>query len=69
MVQGSYGALIKPRSTSFGELGPTSLGLVQKLTIIDSNGVLWTAAYTMVLVDGQWRISGCFLQKADAVNA
>jgi hypothetical protein len=69
MVKQSYGALIRPKSTQFGELSQTALGLVQKLTVVDSTGVVWTAAYTMTLVDGQWRISGCYMLKSQAVDA
>ena len=69
MVKSAYGALIHPKSTRFEALTQTGLGLVQKMTLIDSNGVAWTVAYTMTQVDGQWRISGCFVLKSDAVNA
>ncbi len=69
MVRSAYSALIRPRSTHFDSLGQTPLGLVQKMTIVDGNGQVWTAAYTMTLIDGQWRISGCFILKSDAVNA
>lgn len=69
MVQQAYGALVSPKSTRFGELSQTPLGLVQKLTVVDAKGGVWTAAYTMTLVDGQWRISGCYMLKAEAVGA
>lgn len=69
MVRSAYGALIRPKSTHFDSLTQTALGLVQKVTIVDGNGQVWTAAYTMTLVDGQWRISGCYILKSEAVNA
>ena len=69
MVRSAYPALIRPRSTHFDSLAATGLGLVQKVTIVSGDGQVWTAAYTMTLVDGQWRISGCFILKAEAVNA
>ena len=69
MVRNSYAPLIRPKSTRFEELSQTALGLVQKMTVVDSAGAVWTVAYTMVQVDGQWRISGCFILKAEAVNA
>ncbi len=69
MVKNSYSALVKPKSTHFGELTQTGLGLVQKMTVVDSNGQVWTAAYTMTQVDGQWRISGCFMLKSEATDA
>jgi Domain of unknown function (DUF4864) len=69
MVRNAYSALIRPRSKHFDSLAQTPLGLVQKMTIIAADGQVWTAAYTMTLVDGQWRISGCFILKSEAVNA
>ena len=69
MVKHAYGALVRPKSTQFGELSQTPLGLVQKLTVVDGNGMVWTAAYTMTEVDGQWRISGCYMLKSEATDA
>ena len=69
MVRSAYGALIRPRSTHFDELTATPLGLVQKMTVVDAGGQVWTVGYTMTLVDGQWRISGCYVLKSEAVNA
>lgn len=69
MVRQAYGALVKPRSSHFGSLDQTPLGLVQKLSVVDSNGQTWTAAYVMTLVDGVWRISGCYMLKEDAISA
>ena len=69
MVRNAYAPLIRPKSTRFDDLSQTALGLVQMMTVVDSAGAVWTVAYTMVQVDGQWRISGCFILKADAVNA
>ena len=68
MVKQSYGALVRPKTTAFGPIEQTPLGLVQKLTVVDTNGQVWTAAYTMTQVDGQWRISGCFMLKSEAVD-
>lgn len=69
MVRQAYGALVAPKSTHFGDLSQTPLGLVQKLTVVGSDGTVWTAAYTMTLLDGQWRISGCYMLKSEAVDA
>ena len=66
MVKQSYAPLIHPRSTHFDGSDP---GPVQKLTIVDSAGVVWTALYTLEQVDGQWRITGCSLLKAPDVGA
>ena len=69
MVKKSYGALIKPKSTHFDSTGDTGLGPMEKVTIIDSSGVAWTAVYTFEQVDGQWRITGCALIKAPDTSA
>ena len=68
MVRKSYSALVRPKSTRFEALTQTGLGLVQKMTVVDSAGVVWTVAYAMTQIDGQWRISGCFVLKSDAVD-
>ena len=69
MVKQSYGALVKPKSTHFESSGDTGLGPMEKVTIIDSSGVAWTAVYTFEQVDGQWRITGCALIKAPDTSA
>ena len=61
MVHKSYAPLIHPKSTRFEPAGTTALGPTQKVTIVDSQGQVWTAMYTFEQVDGQWRISGCVL--------
>ena len=69
MVKQSYGALVKPKSTHFDAAGDTGLGPMEKVTIIDATGVVWTAVYTFEQVDGQWRITGCALVKAPDTSA
>jgi hypothetical protein len=68
MVRTGYPALIRPRATHFEDLRQTALGLVQTVTVVDGSGQVWTAAYTMTKVDGQWRISGCYMLKSEAVS-
>ncbi len=68
MVQRSYPPLIHPRSTRFDDGAQSSLGPLQKVTIVDKDGVAWTAAYTFEQVDGQWRITGCALVKEQSTN-
>ncbi|WP_131116921.1 DUF4864 domain-containing protein [Lichenihabitans psoromatis] len=63
MVHQSYAPLIHPRSTHFDEAGQTALGPLQKVTIVDADGGVWTAVYTFEQVDGMWRITGCALVK------
>lgn len=67
MVKQSYGALVKPRSTHFESAGDT--GLIEKVTIVDNAGAVWTAVYSFEQVDGQWRITGCSLMKMPETTA
>ena len=69
MVQRSYAPLVHPKSTHFESAGDTGLGPTEKVTIVDSAGVVWTAVYTFEQVDGQWRITGCALLKAPDTSA
>ncbi len=69
MVRQSYAPLVRPKSTHFDSAGETGLGPMEKVTIVDSTGVVWTAVYTFEQVDGQWRITGCSLLKAPDTSA
>lgn len=69
MVRQSYAPLVHPKSTHFEAGGETGLGPMEKVTIVDSSGVVWTAVYTFEQVDGQWRITGCSLLKAPDTSA
>lgn len=64
MVRGGYQPVYRPRSHVFGELKPSVGGLEQIVEIVDADGEHWTARYTLELVDGAWRITGCYLEKA-----
>ena len=65
MVRENYGALIKPKSTSFGETTPSPHGPLQKVTIVAADGTVWTAIYALEQVNGEWRIDACGLQRDD----
>ncbi len=69
MVRQSYPPLFHPRSTHFDAAGATALGPMQSVTIVDSNGVAWTAVYTFEQVDGKWKITGCSLLKVPDIGA
>ncbi len=69
MVKQSYAPLVRPKSTHFESAGDTGLGPMEKVTIVDSGGVVWTAIYTFEQVDGQWRITGCALLRAPDTSA
>ena len=66
MVKEHYGALIHPKSTSFGEIVSSPHGPLQKMTIVAADGIVWTAVYSFEKVDGEWRITACGLAKDDS---
>ena len=68
MVHSAYAPLIKPRSTHFDAAGEIAAVPLQNLTIVDSKGQVWTAVYTFEQVEGQWRINGCALIRAESTN-
>jgi hypothetical protein len=65
MVKRNYGALLNPKSTQFGEVTTSPHGPLQKVTIVASDGSVWTAIYSFQQVDGAWRITGCGLEKVE----
>ncbi len=65
MVKENYGALIRPKSTSFGETTSSPHGPLQKVTIVAADGTVWTAIYSLEQVNGEWRINACGLEKDD----
>ncbi|WP_237477157.1 DUF4864 domain-containing protein [Lichenibacterium dinghuense] len=69
MVKQSYGALVHPRSTYFEPTVTAEGGAVQHVTVVDSDGVVWTAVYSLEKVDGRWAISGCVLVKSKETTA
>lgn len=69
MVKQSYAPLVRPRSTHFEPTVTAEGGTIQHVTVVDSNGVVWTAVYTMEKIDGHWAISGCTLVKSAETTA
>lgn len=69
MVKESYAPLIHPRSTHFDATVTSSMGTVQHVTVVDTQGVVWTAVYSLEKVDGRWAISGCVLVKSPETSA
>ena len=63
MVKENYGALIHPKSTQFNETSPSPHGPLQKMTVVAADGTVWSAIYSFEQVDGQWRITGCGLER------
>ena len=63
MVKDHYGALIKPKSTTFNGVEDSPHGPLQKMTVVAADGTVWSAIYAFEKVDGEWRISGCALEE------
>jgi Domain of unknown function (DUF4864) len=64
MVKQLYPQVYRPRSYAFAELTEKGRGLEQMVDIVDSEGVYWTAVYTLEMQpDGSWKITGCYLLK------
>ena len=55
---------------SIQQIFPTSDIFMSMVTIMDANGKLWDALYTMQKQpDGTWKISGCILARMAGVGA
>ena len=65
MVRDHYGALLHPKSTTFGTIEPSPHGPLQTVTIVAADGTVWTAIYSFEQIDGAWRITGCGLERAE----
>ncbi len=70
MVRQGYQPVYRPRSYSFGALQATGGEMMQAVDIVDADGALWTAVYTLAQqADGTWRITSCSLVKKPSVGA
>ena len=69
MVKKGYAPLIHPRSTHFDAVVNSDAGTIQHVTVVDKDGAVWTAVYTLTKVDGHWAISGCVLVKSPETTA
>jgi hypothetical protein len=69
MVKNGYQPVYRQQSFSFGEITETAGRPTQTVTIVDANGKLWTALYTLEKQpDGTWKISGCILLEKPGVS-
>ncbi|MEM9222548.1 MAG: DUF4864 domain-containing protein [Pseudomonadota bacterium] len=70
MVQSGYRPVYNARNPVF--LRSQSIDetrFAQEVSLSDQDGQAWTALYTLALQDdGTWRITGCYLRKADGSN-
>jgi hypothetical protein len=70
MVKNGYQPVYRQKSLSFGEITGNADRPVQHVTIVDTNGRVWEALYTMQKQpDGTWKISGCVLAQVPGVGA
>ena len=69
MVKKGYQPVYRQQSFEFGEVTETAGRPTQHVTIVDVNGKVWTALYTMQKQpDGSWKISGCILVQVPGVS-
>ena len=70
MVRNGYRPVYRHRTFVFGQARDVGeAGLSQDVAIQDEDGTDWTAEYSLERgPDGQWRISGCRLVKAEGTN-
>jgi hypothetical protein len=65
MVQNAYAPVYRHRSFEFGEAKVEGEWIAQRVHIIDANGEMWEALYTLEREpDGSLKITGCSLLKA-----
>ncbi len=64
MVRNGYPPVYRHRSYAFAESGVANGAIVQKVDIVDNDGVLWAALYSLEQQpDGSLKITGCTLIK------
>lgn len=63
MVATTYPQAYRPRSIDFLDVVEANGQFLQKAWLIDHEGNDALAIYSLVLIDGAWRISGCIISK------
>jgi hypothetical protein len=65
MVRSGYAPVYRHKSFDFGEGHAADGQIVQHVDIVDANGAVWDALYTLApQPDGSLKITGCTLVKA-----
>jgi ketosteroid isomerase-like protein len=65
MVTGAYQPVYRPKGVEFRALEASEFGPTQEVFVIGPDGLAYLAYYTMERqADGTWRISGCYLVRA-----
>ena len=61
MVAAHYRPVYRPQQLKFLDLKSVEGQLVQRVMVVGPEGEFVLAMYSMVRIDGRWRINGCFL--------
>jgi hypothetical protein len=62
MVRNAYQPVYRPQSVTFGQLGDSPAGPLQKVFLVGPDGKSYVAVYSLQRQpDGTWRINGCTL--------
>lgn len=65
MVRSQYPALYRPRHMAFVEpVVVSSEQMFQEVSLVDGQGRGWRAVYSLVSVEGEWRIDGVAILRA-----
>ena len=66
MVTQAYQPVYRPRGVEFREVKASEFGPTQEVFVVGPDGLSYLAYYTMERQpDGSWRISGCYLVRAE----
>jgi hypothetical protein len=66
MVTQAYQPVYRPRGVEFREVKASEFGPTQEVFVVGPDGLSYLAYYTMEKQpDGSWRISGCYLVRAE----
>jgi ketosteroid isomerase-like protein len=66
MVTQAYQPVYRPRGVEFREVKASEFGPTQEVFVVGPDGLSYLAYYTMEKqADGSWRISGCYLVRAE----
>ena len=69
LVTQAYQPVYRPRGVEFRELKASEFGPTQEVFVVGPDGLSYLAYYTMEKqADGSWRISGCYLVRAEDEN-
>lgn len=69
MVRRNYAVLLHPKSTQFDEIAASPHGPVQRMTVVDQDGLVWRVIYALAPAEGSWRIIGCVVQRDENQQA